>query len=525
MSSLTTISRTSITLAMDAHRRRILPLAEKVADFHSKALPFRIYHGSTNSTRSTTFSDATSINTSSLNNVISIDLSARTCLVESNVPMDQLVALTTRYRLVPPVVPEFPGITVGGAFSGTGGESSSFRHGFFDQCIRWIEVIQADGTIVSASPDENADLFYGCSGTFGTIAIVTLLKVQLLPAKEFVEMTYHPAGSFSEARQLMTDMAAVDTNDFIDGIMFSKSQGVIVVGRMVNLDEYNPKAIPPVVTFSRRWDQWFYLHARNKAAKLCPGTSRRELATVPEYLFRYDRGAFWTGKFVFQWFGVPFNRVTRYVLDWLMSTRTLYHGLHASKLGPGYIIQDVSIPDSRAITFLEWLDDSYAFYPLWLCPMKQNKRNTLNPHIPCQEKPGYSTGEPLLNVGIWTKCPSEGRVTVNRKLEAKLRELQGMKWLYADTFYTEDEFWSIYDRTGYEKLRQKYGAEYLPDVFQKVCTVIKDRAKLQPRRKSLGNYFPHRILRELDLWNRWPLVGITAVLSSLQGVEYLKVKD
>lgn len=510
---------------MDAHRQTILPLAQKVADFYSKNMPFRIYHGSTNSTRSTTFSDATSINTSSLKNVISIDPAALTCLVESNVPMDQLVALTTQYRLVPPVVPEFPGITVGGAFSGTGGESSSFRHGFFDQCVRWIEVIQADGTIVSASPDENADLFYGCSGTFGTIAIVTLLEIQLLPARDFVEMTYYPASSFSEAQRLMTEMTEVDTNDFVDGIMFSKSQGVIVVGRMVDLDEYNRKTVPHSVTFSRRWDQWFYLHAQDIASRLRSGTTHRELATIPEYLFRYNRGAFWTGKFVFQWFGVPFNRVTRYLLDWLMSTRTLYHGLHVSKLGAGYIIQDFSLPSSEATTFLEWLDVTYGFYPLWLCPLKQNKRNTLNPHIPDQQNPGYSTGEPLLNIGIWTKCPPEGRVNANRRLEAKLRELHGMKWLYADTFYTEDEFWAIYDRPEYDALRQKYSAAYLPDVLHKVRTVVEERAQLQPCKKSLGSYSPHKMLQEIDLWNRWPLVGITAVLSSLRGVEYLKAND
>lgn len=41
--------------------------------------------------------------------------------------MDALVEATVKHGLVPPVVPEFPGITVGGAYNGTGGESSSFR--------------------------------------------------------------------------------------------------------------------------------------------------------------------------------------------------------------------------------------------------------------------------------------------------------------------------------------------------------------------------------------------------------------
>jgi FAD/FMN-containing dehydrogenase len=49
--------------------------------------------------------------------------------------MDALVAATKAHGLVPLVVPEFPGITTGGAFSGTSGESSSFREGFFDHTI------------------------------------------------------------------------------------------------------------------------------------------------------------------------------------------------------------------------------------------------------------------------------------------------------------------------------------------------------------------------------------------------------
>jgi len=49
--------------------------------------------------------------------------------------MDQLVKATLAYGFAPPVVMEFPGITAGGGFSGTSGESSSFRHGFFDKTV------------------------------------------------------------------------------------------------------------------------------------------------------------------------------------------------------------------------------------------------------------------------------------------------------------------------------------------------------------------------------------------------------
>src|ERR1700742_1423618 len=95
---------------------------------------------------------------------------------------------TLKHGLVPPVVPEFPGITVGGGFAGTAGESSSFRHGFFDKAVVWLEVVLADGEVVTASPTEREDLFRGMAGTFGTLGVVTLFEVRLIPAKEFVEL-------------------------------------------------------------------------------------------------------------------------------------------------------------------------------------------------------------------------------------------------------------------------------------------------------------------------------------------------
>ena len=67
-------------------------------------------------------------------------------------PMDDLVDVTLRHNLVPPVVTEFPGITFGGAFAGQAGESSSFRHGLFDKTVTWLGIVLANGMIGSVRP-------------------------------------------------------------------------------------------------------------------------------------------------------------------------------------------------------------------------------------------------------------------------------------------------------------------------------------------------------------------------------------
>jgi len=61
--------------------------------------------------------------------------------------MDKLVNATLPFRLIPPVVPEFPGIIVGGAYAGTAGESSSFKHGLFDATVERIEISLSHLTI------------------------------------------------------------------------------------------------------------------------------------------------------------------------------------------------------------------------------------------------------------------------------------------------------------------------------------------------------------------------------------------
>jgi len=121
---------------MEHHNGVVAAIAERVADFHISQKPFRIYHGSTNSTRPYLFRADEMIDTSDLNQILVIDVNAMTALVEPNVPMDKLVENTLEVGLLPPVVMEFPGITVGGGFSGTGGESSSFRYGFFEETVK-----------------------------------------------------------------------------------------------------------------------------------------------------------------------------------------------------------------------------------------------------------------------------------------------------------------------------------------------------------------------------------------------------
>lgn len=97
---------------MERHNIAVDAISARVRQFYVQKEKFRIYHGSTNSTRQPAVKSNKILDTSDLSHILKVDVKARTVLVEPNVPMDQLVEETLKHGLIPPVVMEFPGITV-----------------------------------------------------------------------------------------------------------------------------------------------------------------------------------------------------------------------------------------------------------------------------------------------------------------------------------------------------------------------------------------------------------------------------
>jgi len=406
---------------------------------------------------------------------------------------------------------EFPGITVGGGYSGTSGESSSFKHGFFDQTLKSVEIVLANGDIVTASETENADLFRGAAGAVGTLGVVTMVEIQLRKATKFVETTYHPVSSIKEALSQLKGFTHGDSEyDYVDGLMFSPSRGAIITGRMIDTRREGIK----VQRFSAPSDPWFYLHVRDTV--LTKTTSTTEMIPLPDYLFRYDRGGFWVGEHAFNYFpGTPFTSLTRQLLDDFLHTRMLYNALHASGRSEEMIIQDLALPYKDAEEFITRMDSMLEIWPLWLCPLKQSPHPTMHPHLNDYEEDG-KTLEHMLNIGLWGKAPTahEAFVQANRDIESTLRELRGMKWLYAQTYSTESEFWSDFDKPAYDALRTKYHAETLPTVYQKVRVDVEAEQEAR-RQRSLGQ-------RLLDMW---PVSGLYGIKKAIDSGDYLQARS
>ncbi|KAL2127815.1 hypothetical protein VTI74DRAFT_10116 [Chaetomium olivicolor] len=519
---------------MDAHELIVASVSARIQQFHETKTPFRVYHGATNSTRKSQRRQDNTVDTSQLNRVLNVDTAKKTALVEPNVPMDALVEATLEQNLMPLVVMEFPGITVGGGFSGTSGESSSFRYGPFEATINWIEIVLPNGEVARASKTEKPDLFWGAASAFGTLGVVTLLEVQLRDAARYVELTYRHITNFDDVvAALRAETAEGTTNDYVDGITFSLHSTIICTGRLVNA--LPDGAVPR--RFLRAYDPWFYIHAQRVQKRLQRKSSSSSSSTkapssapptevevdhipLTDYLFRYDRGGFWTARYAFRYFLAPFNRVTRFVLNPFMHARVMYRALHQSGFSDYYIVQDVGIPWSSAAVFARWLDRNLPLYPLWLCPLRVRReggpeaRYGLHAEFGNREK---GEGE-LLNFGVWGPVSFNRRecVAANRRLEQTVHAMGGKKWLYAHAYYTEEEFWAHYDRPSYDALREKYGAGYLPSVYDKV------KVDVDAEEAAVNASWTAWLLAMF--WMIWPMRGLYGVYKAAVGGDYLLQK-
>lgn len=473
------------------------------------------------------------VDVSALDGLIALDEKARLMHVEPGMPQDVLARIALAHGWVPHVVLEFPGITAGGAVCGGGIESTSHKHGAFFDTVQECDIITGDGRyLTGVSRTHHADLFWGLSASFGTMGILTRLAVRIEPAPRYVHVRYvHAAG----AGAAMKVMEAVANNefaaggraaspDFIDGVALGDNSAVAVIGTGVN---EIPAGVPRLALRQSRSDPWFFWHLQNlgrtrtavtfeevTAAAAREGKAPLGGSPVPaaaiageewldtvDYLFRFDRGAFWMARHGLQVFygGAAWGAgateaagpawLLRLKYAWLCTTRQLYRMLHQvgdAVLARTYIVQDFIMPSAGTATDLaaHTAAAPVGIWPLWLCPVRMMEaRHPANAGFgfPVQ---ATAAGDVWFNVGVYG-LPNGGApfdpVKVNKALEDRASALGGRKMLYAQSFYDEPGFWSLFDKAAYDRVRAAYahGASVFPDVARKLLMGPDRLARLQ----------------------------------------------
>ncbi len=158
---------------------------------------------------------------------------------------------------------------------------------------------------------------------------------------------------------------------------------------------------------------------------------------------------------------ITYQKIMRWNARWGVTARlNRMRGIHSES-----VIQDVDIPIERAAEFLEFFDREIGIRPVWICPLREPNSERRFTLYPVEPERWY------VNFGFWdvirTREPLPGG-HFNRKVERKVAELGGVKSLYSSSYYTEDEFWSRFDRPAYEALKTRYDpGGQLKDLYRK----------------------------------------------------------
>ncbi|GAB1508148.1 FAD-binding oxidoreductase [Actinophytocola sp. KF-1] len=138
------------------------------------------------------------INTRGLTGV-EIDPAARTARVAAGTQAGAVVAAAHEHGLAPINGASgnvgFVGYTLAGGLGPLGRQ-----YGFAVDHVRSLEIVTAEGKLVTASPSENEDLFWAARGTRGNFGVVTALTVDLVP----VSRLYGGALFFDASPELLS---------------------------------------------------------------------------------------------------------------------------------------------------------------------------------------------------------------------------------------------------------------------------------------------------------------------------------
>ncbi|MFY1574617.1 FAD-binding oxidoreductase [Verrucosispora sp. WMMD703] len=414
---------------------------------------------------------ASGLDVSGLGGVLGVDPVARTADVQGMCTYERLVAATLPHGLMPLVVPQLRTITLGGAVTGLGIESTSFRNGLPHESVTELDVLTGAGEVVTARPDgPHADLYAAFPNSLGSLGYATRLRIELQPVRRYVALRNLRFTNLTALTEAIGEITATRrwagaSVDAMDGVMFSPDEAYLVLGSFSD-------DVPAVSDYTGQ--EIYYRSLRQRP---------HDALTVHDYLWRWDTDWFWCSAA----FGAQHPVVRRlWPARWRRSD--VYHRIvrleHRHQVAARIdrwrgqparerVVQDVEIPLERTAEFLHWFAANVGMTPVWLCPLRLRE-----PGGPGSARswPLYPLrpGQDYVNIGFWGSVPiAEGAADgdVNREIERAVSEAGGHKSLYSDAYYDRDAFDRLYGGGTWRAVRDRYDPEHrLTGLYEKAVT-------------------------------------------------------
>jgi FAD/FMN-containing dehydrogenase len=394
--------------------------------------------------------DAPGLDVSGLGGVISIDVAGRTADVQGMCTYEHLVDETLPHGLIPYVVPQLRTITLGGAVSGLGIESTSFRNGLPHESVVEMDIFTGAGDVVTTRPGD--DLFETFPNSYGSLGYATRLRIKLEPVPAYVALRHV---RFDDAALLgKTITRIIETGehdgvrvDGLDGTAFAPGEYYLTLAEWTEVS--TPLDLREPSDYTGREIYYRSIQQRDT-----------DLLTMYDYLWRWDTDWFWCSRA----FGAQ-HPVVRRVWPRRWKRSDVYYKMvgldHRLQVGAWLdrrkgnpegerVVQDVEIPVDRLPEFLDWFDAEVGMRPVWLCPLVASQKWPTYPLAP---------REVYVNVGFWGNVavgPDAPNAPRNRAIEAKVHELGGHKSLYSEAFYDQETFDQLYDGAHLAQIKDRY---------------------------------------------------------------------
>ena len=425
------------------------------------AASVRLAKPTSNLFRSRTKPNARGLETSGLTGVLAVDPETRTADVGGMCTYEDLVAATLPHGLAPLVVPQLKTITLGGAVTGLGIESTSFRNGLPHESVLEMDILTGAGEVVTASAHEHDDLYRAFPNSYGTLGYAVSLRIELEPVEPFVALRHLRFHALTELVAAMDRIVATggldgERVDYLDGVVFSADESYLCAGTRT-------AASGPVSDYT---GQQIYYRSIQHDDGIKP-----DRLTIHDYLWRWDTDWFWCSEA----FGAQRPRIRRLwprryrrssFYGKLMRYERRFHiGDRIERLGGRppreQVVQDVEVPIERCAEFLDWFLDTVPIKPIWLCPLRSQGDSW--PLYPIRPQQTY------VNVGFWSTVPV-GSIDgeTNRLIERTVSELHGHKSLYSDSYYSPEDFDELYGGAIYRTVKKRYDPDSrLLDLYAK----------------------------------------------------------
>jgi len=420
--------------------------------------PVRLAKRTSNLFRARAATRVPGLDVSGLAGVVEVDPHAQTADVQGMCTYEDLVDVTLPHGLVPLVVPQLRSITLGGAVTGLGIESTSFRNGLPHESVLEMDVLTGAGQVVTTRPGE--DLFDAFPNSYGSLGYATRLRIRLERAPAYVDLRHV---RFDDLDSLAKAVEAVVEDrrhegvpvDGLDGVVFGPHEAYLTLATWRDEPLGDPSDYTGAVPFYRSLQQ-----------------RDTDTLTMYDYLWRWDTDWFWCSGA----FGLHDARVRRLwprrwrrsdVYSRIIGLENRYHVAARIDRLRGRpererVIQDIEVPVARTPDFLRWFDAEVGMRPVWLCPLRSTRAWPSYPLEP---------GATYVNVGFWGTVPIEAGARdgdVNRAVEARVTQLGGHKSLYSDAYYDRETFDRLYGVANQRRVKQQTDPDHrLTGLYEK----------------------------------------------------------